>query len=253
MGNKMLTAIAVVALLLSAACGKKVAEKASTPGTPEQRSGDKAADKQAGERKAAAEKAAAEKAATEKATAEKVAADKRAAIQAKADKVAAKVEAATPTTAKARDLLFGTGNVFMFSLEDSPQAFAAANAECAEEAAGVAAKQAACVAKVVADGAKEGFRFEPAGDKWTWVSFGQDADGNEEVYIQAVVDAQPSEFDQLIIKVAGDVAGKQWDAMPADIQSTLRATAMTILVVDADSVAMISPKKGKLIYHLKLR
>ena len=114
------------------------------------------------------------------------------------------------------------------------------------------AKQQACLAEAQEAGAKEGFRFESAGEgKWTWISFGQDDKGAEEIFIKAMVALQQSQADRLVVKIAGEVSGKQWDAMPVKVRAAMLEVAIPILVVDADTVAMDSPRKGRLIYHLR--
>ncbi len=234
----------LAAMLMVSACSKKEAPTGPA-GPAELRSGDKAADKAADDR-AAADKAAADKAAAEQAA--KIAASATAIAAAAAATPAE--GAAAPPTAKA--LLLTKGQHFMFSLEGSAQRLAAVTAKCGAEQGSDSDKMQGCIDKVKAAAANEGFRFEARDDdKWTWISHGRAADGSEEVFIKAVVALQESPADRLVVKVAGEVSGKQWDAMPDKAKAAMKDVSISIIVVDATTVAMDSPKKGRLVYNLR--
>lgn len=157
---------------------------------------------------------------------------------------------ATPTTAAAIAIrpIIADGAKFQFSLHESPDALKLQTERCATESKGDAAKQALCLATVEAEGAKEGVRFEQAGDKLEWVSYGTDKAGQEEIFLRGPIALLDAPADELHFRPAGAFTGKQ--AGDADFDKFPVDKFITVKAIDAKTIVMQAPPpKGALMYH----
>lgn len=158
-------------------------------------------------------------------------------------------EAASPTVVP-RDVL-GSGASFQFVLRESSEVLAKVTAGCTAEGKGDAAAAEACVARIEAQGANEGIRFEKAGDVWTWVSFGKKADGTEEVFLKGPVALTDTPDGKLTMKATAKPEGMQAAKMPPEMLDKMMQMEMPLEVVDAATVAMTAPDKGRMVYRKK--
>ena len=114
---------------------------------------------------------------------------------------------------------------------------------CDKSSAGDAAKTKECWAEIATPAAKEKIRFSKDGAGHTlWTSF--EADGGKElVYVRVPVELAADGPGHVLAKVAGAPQGEMAE------QFTKSSTnAMRIEVVDARTIAMTDPKKGRLVY-----
>lgn len=114
---------------------------------------------------------------------------------------------------------------------------------CEKNAAGDAAKADACWREVSAEAAREKIRF--ATDKSgrsVWTSFGVEG-GKEEIFVEVPVELTADGPGHVLAKVAGKPRG----GMAAQLEKS-HINVMRIEVVDARTIAMNDPKKGRLVY-----
>jgi hypothetical protein len=156
-------------------------------------------------------------------------------------------------TPLAQDVL-KPGVRFQFALRDSPDVLKNTTETCAAKARGDAEKQAACIGAIEREGATEGIRFEKEGDRLVWVSYGEKAGGNEDIFLRGPVELLPSGPSEFKMRPVGAFTGQQAKGMGIDTLDAARAsrTVMTVQVLDSNTVAMPAPApKGLLVYHRK--
>jgi hypothetical protein len=114
---------------------------------------------------------------------------------------------------------------------------------CDKSSAGDAAKTKECWSEISTQAAKEKIRFSKDNAGHTiWTSFEADG-GKEVVYVQVPVELASDGPGHVLAKVAGAPKGQMAE------QFTKSSTnAMRIEVVDARTIAMTDPKKGRLVY-----
>jgi len=155
--------------------------------------------------------------------------------------------AATAPTATDAASVIAPGRNFVFSIADSPQALAHLTRRCANDAKGDAVRQHGCIEearKVV-----EGLRFEREGDQWFFVLWGREA-GREILQPRAPIARLDAPADQLRFRPSGAATGTLAAARGLDTFDAVKADGMVMaaLVVDADTVAMVDPHKGRLVF-----
>jgi hypothetical protein len=145
----------------------------------------------------------------------------------------------TARTAEPAPDLAGT---WAFDLERSDVAHRL-RAKCASEAAGDAAKEAACWDELRGEARLEKIRFSKArGNRSTWMSFV--ADGSKEIVLLEV----PLELTadgpmHVVAKIAGTPTGPQAERFAKSPPQTMR-----IEIVDDRRIALFDPEKGRLVY-----
>ena len=114
---------------------------------------------------------------------------------------------------------------------------------CDKRSAGDAAKTKECWTEIATQAAKEKIRFSKDGAGHTvWTSF--EAEGGKElVYVQVPVELAADGPGHVLAKVAGAPKGEM-----AEQFAKSSTNAMRIEVVDARTIAMTDPKKGRLVY-----
>src|SRR5579883_11066 len=133
------------------------------------------------------------------------------------------------------------GGSFAFSLDESDPAKYFRD-QCAKESGGDAAKADACYAHVREVGSHEGIRFSLDERKQlVWTSYGTE-NGTEAIYIEAPL-AITTEGDRAVWGTpAGEVRGAQLAREPHPARLRVRFE-----VVDASTVTMVDPEKGRLV------
>jgi hypothetical protein len=130
-----------------------------------------------------------------------------------------------------------------FALEPSDVAKAVRD-ECAAKSAGDDARAQACFDEVRDESRAEHVRFSRAADgKTTWRSFGTHR-GAEELYLEAPVELTSAGANAFDARVAGEVSGPMAKARTLPVGTTLR-----VELVDSSTIALLDPKKGRLVYH----
>lgn len=106
-----------------------------------------------------------------------------------------------------------------------------------------AAKSKACVSEIATQAAKEKIRFskDKAGHT-VWTSFETDG-GKEVVYVQVPVELAADGPGRVLAKVAGAPTGEMAEKFKQSSTNQMR-----IEVVDARTIAMTDPRKGRLVY-----
>lgn len=101
-----------------------------------------------------------------------------------------------------------------------------------------------CWSEVAAEAKLEKIRFAPPGGDGhaQWSSFASDPKG-EILFLSVPVDLAPDGPNRVIAKVAGEAKGKQ---APQFSRSNIQQ--LRIDVVDARTIALLDPKKGRLVY-----
>lgn len=148
---------------------------------------------------------------------------------------------ASPQQASAADPARVEGT-FRFDLHASEVA-GAVKEECAKESGGDRAKADACFAAIEAQAKREKIRF--AKDKtgrMVWSSFGVDGD-KVETFLEVPVELKSDGPSHVLATVAGKATGFQ----AAKIEKS-EAKAMRVEIIDATTIAMRDPKKGRLVY-----
>jgi hypothetical protein len=135
------------------------------------------------------------------------------------------------------------GGTYGFVLDESDPG-ARLRADCAAKSPGDAAAADACYDAVRQVAAREGIRFslDPAG-RLVWTSYGE-VDGRPAPFIEAHLDASLDREGLVAAKLAEPARGleAQNKPLPPDL-------VMRFQVVDARTVVMIDPKKGKLVFR----
>jgi hypothetical protein len=123
-----------------------------------------------------------------------------------------------------------------FALEQSDVA-TAIREECAGDAA--------CWQKIATQSAKEKIRFtRDASGAITWTSF--ETDGNEEhVFLTAPIELSANGTNHLTARVSGTASGLHADRLA---KSGVKLDALDVEIVDAKTIALTDPKKGRLVY-----
>ncbi len=122
--------------------------------------------------------------------------------------------------------------------------YAGLKSKCAAESAGDAAKAQACVAAVAAEAAKEGVRFEKdAQGRVTWISYGDD-EGKPVVYHQVPIALTSDGAKGATGRTLGPATGVHAQKRPI-----VEGTVMRFELVDAQTLAMNDPKKGRLVFR----
>lgn len=116
-------------------------------------------------------------------------------------------------------------------------------ARCADEFAGDATKANACWSEVAAEAAREKIRFATDGAGRTlWTSFGSEG-AKEVVFIEVPVELAADGPGHVLAKVLGAAKGDH-----AAQFAKAKVNVMRIEVVDARTIAMNDPKKGRLVF-----
>lgn len=114
---------------------------------------------------------------------------------------------------------------------------------CDKTNAGDAAKSKDCMAEITTQAAKEKIRFsKDSAGHTVWTSF-ETSGGKETVYVQVPVELAADGPGRVLAKVAGAPSGEMAEKFR---QSS--TNAMHIEVVDAHTIAMTDPRKGRLVY-----
>jgi len=114
---------------------------------------------------------------------------------------------------------------------------------CAKSSNDDASKSKACFDEVDAQAKKEKIRFsKDASGKTVWTSFETDG-AKESVYVEVPVELASDGPGHVLAKVAGPPTGQH-----AASFAKASINAMRIEVVDARTIAMNDPKKGRLVY-----
>jgi type IV secretory pathway VirB10-like protein len=148
-----------------------------------------------------------------------------------------------PPKKVAKDILLGDKAVFMFSLDDSPDAKAAMVAACEKKAKKNDKKKEACIKAGTEAASTEGFRIEKDDKGNTfWVSFGT-VKGKEVVFNKIEFTVSVAEDAKVTVTPKGkDLGKRKMKKLPAE---------MVFEVPDEKTVVINDPKKGKLTYKLK--
>jgi len=114
---------------------------------------------------------------------------------------------------------------------------------CDKSGGGDAAKTKDCMAEITTQAAKEKIRFsKDSAGHTVWTSF--EADGGKElVYVQVSVELTADGPGRVLAKVAGTPSGEMAEKFKQSSTNQMR-----IEVVDARTIAMTDPKKGRLVY-----
>jgi hypothetical protein len=114
---------------------------------------------------------------------------------------------------------------------------------CAKDAAGDSTKAQTCWNEVAAEAAHEKIRFatDPAGHT-VWTSFGSEHD-KEIVFVEVPVELAADGPGHVLAKVSGAPKGEH-----AARFAKANVNVMRIEVVDARTIAMDDPKKGRLVF-----
>ena len=114
---------------------------------------------------------------------------------------------------------------------------------CDKSSSGDPVKSKACVAEITAQAAKEKIRFskDSAGHA-VWTSF-ETSGGKETVYVQVPVELATDGPGRVLAKVSGPPAGEM-----AEKFAQSRTNAMVVEIIDAHTIAMTDPRKGRLVY-----
>jgi len=127
---------------------------------------------------------------------------------------------------------------------DSSEVAASFKDMCAKKSNGDATKQAACWNEIHEEAGHEKIRFTKSGDSGqsVWRSFG--AFGAKEiVFVEVPVDLAADGQGHVLAKVAGKATGEH-----AEQFAKSSINQMRIDVIDAKTIAMNDPKKGRLVY-----
>jgi hypothetical protein len=150
--------------------------------------------------------------------------------------------AATASTSAESLALLGT---WVFVLDESDVA-AKVRERCSAAAEGDLSRSEACYAEVRAEGATEKVRFAAGANGHTvWTSFG-DKQGTMELFLEVPMDLTADGP----LRVTGRIAGTPVGAQADDARTHLPlGTVVHFERVDAQTIAMVDPVKGRLIYR----
>lgn len=114
---------------------------------------------------------------------------------------------------------------------------------CEKSSGGDGANSTACWNEIATQAAKEKIRFgkDSAGHS-VWTSF-EASDGKESVYVEVPVELSADGPGRVLAKVSGTPKGDQ-----AAQLAKSSINAMRIEVIDAHTIAMTDPRKGRLVY-----
>jgi type IV secretory pathway VirB10-like protein len=155
-----------------------------------------------------------------------------------------KEEPPPPPPPKTAKEVIVPGATFLFSLADSPDAMKAVTETCGKKKKDEDKKK--CEDEAKASAAEEGIRFEK-GEKdgtWVWVSFGKEKD-KEVVFNKITIKDPKFEDKKVTFTMTGKDSGKR--AMKFKEGDASPVTEL----VDDTTVAMMDPKKGRLVFKLK--
>lgn len=114
---------------------------------------------------------------------------------------------------------------------------------CDRSSGGDAAKSVACWTEIATQAANEKIRFgKDSAGRTVWTSFEVDG-GKESIYVEVPVELTADGPGRVLAKVTGTPKGDQ-----AAQFAKGSINAMHIEVVDAHTIAMTDPKKGRLVY-----
>jgi hypothetical protein len=149
---------------------------------------------------------------------------------------------ASPATAAKAEPAADLSGTWAFVLASSDVA-AALRERCAKNCNGDAAKTQACWREITTQAAMEKIRFAKDGAGHTvWTSFESDG-AKESVYVQVPVELAADGPGHVLAKVSGAPKGEH-----AESFAKASINVMRIEVVDARTIAMTDPKKGRLVY-----
>jgi hypothetical protein len=134
---------------------------------------------------------------------------------------------------------------YVFDLEHSEVA-GPIKQDCALKANGDAAKQAACYNEVNEEAGREKIRFSklPEGGRSLYTSFGVEPNKTEIVWLEVPLELASDGPGHVLAKVAGPANGPHAAQFGKSNINTLR-----IEVINAKSIAMTDPKKGRLVFN----
>jgi hypothetical protein len=155
---------------------------------------------------------------------------------------ASAAEPASTPTASPIDTL-RAGGTFGFVLDESEPGIRL-HAKCAADHPGDAAGAAACYDAVRVEAAREGIRFSlDAAGRLVWTSYGAE-DGKPVKYVEGPLEASLEKDGSINAKQLERPHGLQVDAHDFPVEAVLR-----FQVIDADTVVMPDPHKGKLVFR----
>ncbi len=135
------------------------------------------------------------------------------------------------------------GGTFAFVLGESDPG-TKLRASCAAEHPGDATGAAACYDAVRQQADREGIRFSlDAAGRLVWTSYGVE-EGKPVTYVEGPLEASLAEDGSIAAKQAERPHGLQVEAKDFPTSAVLR-----FQVIDADTVVMPDPHKGKLVFH----
>jgi hypothetical protein len=155
---------------------------------------------------------------------------------------ASAAEPASAPTASPIDTL-RAGGTFAFVLDESDPG-TRLHAKCDAEHAGDAPGAAACYDAIRQIAAREGIRFSlDAAGRLVWTSYGAE-EGKPVSYVEVPVEASLDKDGTVAAKQVERPRGLQVDAKEFPVDAVLR-----FQVVDADTVVMPDPHKGRLVFR----
>jgi hypothetical protein len=161
--------------------------------------------------------------------------------------VLACASAAEPKVAAPAPLdVLRAGGTFAFVLDASDPG-AKAKAGCASEHPNDAAGADACYGAIAAEAAREGIRFSVDGSgRLVWTSYCGGENGQEATCLEGPLDAAAESERTVSAHFAAIPHGVQFPQM-----DHVPSQAMRFEVVDADTIVMVDPQKGRLVFHRK--
>ena len=159
--------------------------------------------------------------------------------------LAACASAAEPAASPPRSAIetLRAGGTFAFVLGESDVG-TKLRASCAGEHPGDAAGAAACFDAVRQQGDREGIRFSlDAAGRLVWTSYGVE-EGKPVTYVVGPLEASLDKDGTIAAKQSERPHGLQVDAKSFPTDAVIR-----FQVIDADTVVMPDPHKGKLVFH----
>jgi hypothetical protein len=161
--------------------------------------------------------------------------------------VLACASAAEPKVAAPAPLdVLRAGGTFGFVLDESDPG-ARAKAGCASEHPNDASGATACYGAIAAEAAREGIRFSVDGTgHLVWTSYCGGDNGKEATCLEGPLDAAAE---------SGRTVSAHFVAIPHGVQfpqmDHVPAQALRFEVVDADTIVMVDPQKGRLVFKRK--
>lgn len=161
--------------------------------------------------------------------------------------VLACASAADPKVASPAPLdVLRAGGTFAFVFDESDPS-AKVKTGCASDHPGDTAGADACYAAVAAEAAREGIRFSVDGaGRLVWTSYCGGENGKEATCLEGPVDAASE---------SGRVVSAHFVEIPHGVQfpglTKVPRDAMRFEVVDGDTIVMVDPQKGRLVFRRK--